>query len=148
MVGNRVKDRRKRPGRCLGVDFGLARVGLAISDPGRVIASPAPAASIDDALLRIRSLVDERGVTEIVVGVPLHMDGRMSDMGREAIAFVAQLRAVVDVPVFTTDERLSTVEAERMLNEFDTPSQRRHRSKGRVDSAAAAIILQSYLDGV
>ncbi len=147
MVADRVRGRHKRPGRCLGVDFGLARVGLAISDPGRVIASPVPAVPIDDALLRIESMVDDDGVTEIVVGVPLHMDGRMSPMGEEAIAFIAQLRAVVDVPVVTADERLSTVEAERMLNEFDTPSQRRHRSKGRVDSAAAAIILQSYLGG-
>lgn len=147
MVAERVKDRRKRPGRCLGVDFGLARVGLAVSDPERVIASPVKAAATDDALIHIKSLVDQRGVTEIVVGVPLHMDGTMSEMGQEAIAFVAQLRAVVDVPVVTADERLSTVEAERVLNEVDSPSQRRHRVKGRVDSAAAAIILQTYLDG-
>ena len=147
MVGKPVKDRRKRPGRCLGVDFGLARVGLAVSDPGRVIASPVKAAATDDALIHIKSLVAERGVTEIVVGVPLHMDGSMSPMGEEAIAFVAQLRSAVDVPVVTADERLSTVEAERVLNEVDSPSQRRHRVKGRVDSAAAAIILQTYLDG-
>ncbi len=147
MAGERVKDRRKRTGRCLGVDFGLARVGLAVSDPERVIASPVKAAATDEALVHIKSLVAERGVTEIVVGVPLHMDGSMSPMGEDALAFVGQLRAVVDIPVFTTDERLSTVEAERALNEVDSPSQRRHRVKGRVDSAAAAIILQTYLDG-
>ena len=140
--------RRKRPGRCLGVDYGLARVGLAMSDPSRVIASPLSAVSTEDALYRVKATVEDDGVTEIVVGVPLHMNGSMSDMGREAIAFVAQLRAAVDVPVVTRDERLSTVEAERILNEIDSPSQRRHRAKGRVDSAAAAIILQSYLDGV
>ena len=140
--------RRKRPGRCLGVDYGLARVGLAMSDPSRVIASPLSAASTEDALYRVKATVEDDGVTEIVVGVPLHMNGSMSDMGREAIAFVAQLRAAVHVPVVTRDERLSTVEAERILNEIDSPSQRRHRAKGRVDSAAAAIILQSYLDGV
>ncbi len=140
--------RRKRRGRCLGVDYGLARVGLAMSDPSRVIASPLSAVSTEDALYRVKATVEDDGVTEIVVGVPLHMNGSMSDMGREAIAFVAQLRAAVDVPVVTRDERLSTVEAERILNEIDSPSQRRHRAKGRVDSAAAAIILQSYLDGV
>ena len=140
--------RRKRPGRCLGVDYGLARVGLAMSDPSRVIASPLSAASTEDALYRVKATVEDDGVTEIVVGVPLHMNGSMSDMGREAIAFVAQLRAAVHVPVVTRDERLSTVEAERILNEIDSPSQRRHRAKGRIDSAAAAIILQSYLDGV
>ena len=142
-----LRDRRKRPGRCLGVDFGLARVGLAVSDPERIIASPIPAVANEHALLRIKSMVNDEGVTEIVVGVPLHMDGSMSQMGREAVGFVAQLRATVDVPVVTADERLSTVEAERVLDEVDSPSQRRHRVKGRVDSAAAAIILQTYLDG-
>lgn len=132
----------------MGVDYGLARVGLAISDPSRIIASPSKAVATEDALFHIKSLVDERGITEIVVGVPLHMDGSMSEMGEEVMAFVIQLRAVVGVPVVTRDERLSTVEAERALNEVDSPSQRRHRVKGRVDSAAAAIILQSYLDGV
>ena len=141
-------DRKRRTGRCLGVDYGLARVGLAVSDPSRVIASPIPVAATEDALYRIRELVDERGVTEVVVGVPLNMDGSMSQMGREVISFVAQLRAAVAVPVVTRDERLSTVEAERALNEIDSPTRRRNRPKGRVDSAAAAIILQSYLDGV
>lgn len=140
--------RRKRPGRCMGVDYGLARVGLAMSDPSRTIASPLETVASEDALHRVKSLVEGEGVTEIVVGVPLHMDGSMSDMGREAIAFVAQLRATVEVPVVTRDERLSTVEAERALNAVDSPARRRQRAKGRVDSAAAAIILQSYLDGV
>ncbi len=140
--------RRKRPGRCMGIDYGLARVGLAMSDPSRTIASPLETVAAEDALHRVKSLVEGEGVTEIVVGVPLHMDGSMSDMGREAIAFVAQLRATVEVPVVTRDERLSTVEAERALNAVDSPARRRQRAKGRVDSAAAAIILQSYLDRV
>lgn len=141
-------DRKRRTGRCMGIDFGLARVGLAISDPSRTIASPSKVVAAEDAISRVKELVDERGITEIVVGVPLNMDGSMSQMGEEVISFVAQIRAVVDVPVVTRDERLSTVEAERALNEVDSPARRRNRAKGRVDSAAAAIILQSYLDGV
>ncbi len=140
--------RRKRPGRCLGIDFGLARVGLAMSDPARVIASPLETVVTEDALHRVKSVVDEKDVSEVVVGVPLNMDGSMSEMAEEAIGFVSQLRAVIDVPVVTRDERLSTVEAERALNAVDSPARRRNRAKGRVDSAAAAIILQSYLDGV
>ena len=140
-------DRKRRTGRCMGVDYGLARVGLAISDPSRTIASPSKAVVTEDALIRVKSLVEERGITEIVVGVPLHMDGSMSEMGEEVVSFVAQLRAVVEVPVTMRDERLSTVEAERALNAVDSPARRRNRGKGRVDSAAAAIILQSYLDG-
>ena len=141
-------DRKRRTGRCLGIDYGLARVGLAISDPSRTIASPVPAVANDEVLHRVKSMVLDEEVTEIVVGVPLNMDGSMSQMGEETISFVAQLRATVDVSVAMRDERLSTVEAERALNAADTPTQRRNRAKGRVDSAAAAIILQSYLDGV
>ena len=141
-------DRKRRTGRCMGIDYGLARVGLAISDPSRTIASPSKAVMTEEALVRVKSLVEERGITEIVVGVPLHMDGSMSEMGEEVVAFVAQLRAIVDVPVTMRDERLSTVEAERALNSVDSPARRRNRGKGRIDSAAAAIILQSYLDGV
>ncbi len=141
-------DRKRRTGRCMGIDYGLARVGLAISDPSRTIASPSKAVMTEEALVRVKSLVEERGITEIVVGVPLHMDGSMSEMGEEVVAFVAQLRAIVDVPVTMRDERLSTIEAERALNSVDSPARRRNRGKGRIDSAAAAIILQSYLDGV
>ena len=141
-------DRKRRTGRCVGIDYGLARVGLAISDPSRTISSPLPAVAAEDALHHVKSLVDDNSATEVVVGVPLNMDGTISEMAEEAIAFVAQLRAVVTVPVVTRDERLSTVEAERVLNEIDSPARRRNRPKGRVDSAAAAIILQSYLDGV
>ena len=141
-------DRKRRAGRCLGIDYGLVRVGLAISDPSRTIASPVSAVANDEVLHRVKSMVLDEGVTEIVVGVPLNMDGSMSQMAEEAVSFVSQLRATVDVPVAMRDERLSTVEAERALNATDTPTQRRNRAKGRVDSAAAAIILQSYLDGV
>ncbi len=140
-------DRKRRTGRCMGVDYGLARVGLAISDPSRTIASPSKTVATDSALHHIKSLVSERGITEIVVGVPLNMDGSMSQMAEEAMSFVVQLRATVSVPVVTRDERLSTVEAERALNAVDSAARRRNRPKGRVDSAAAAIILQSYLDG-
>ena len=141
-------DRKRRTGRCMGIDYGLARVGLAISDPSRTIASPSKAVATEDALMHVKSLVAERDITEIVVGVPLHMDGSMSEMGEEALSFVSQLGAIVDVPVVTRDERLSTIEAERALNSVDSSARRRKRPKGRVDSAAAAIILQSYLDGV
>ena len=140
-------DRKRRNGRCMGIDYGLARVGLAISDPSRTIASPSKTVATEDALMHVKSLVVERGITEIVVGVPLHMDGSMSEMGEEVLSFVSQLGAIVDIPVVTRDERLSTVEAERALNAVESAARRRKRPKGRVDSAAAAIILQSYLDG-
>ncbi len=117
-----------------------------MSDPDRVIASPLPSIPNQGALQRIKSVVEAEAVTEVVVGLPLHMDGSMSEMAEEVMVFVSELRTMLNVPVLTRDERLSTVEAERALNAADASSRRRRRDKGRIDSASAAIILQSHLD--
>ncbi len=82
---------------------------------------------------------------EIVVGLPISMDGTRSDQTRSTLEFVKNLRNVTDIPVVTWDERLSTVEAERALR---GAGRRANRDKGRIDSAAAAIILRSYLDSI
>lgn len=86
---------------------------------------------------------EERSASEIVVGLPLNMDGTKSDQTRVTLEFVDRLRKATDTPVRTWDERLSTVQAERTLRHGG--SRRRKHPKGRVDSAAAAIILDSYL---
>ena len=82
---------------------------------------------------------------EIVVGLPISMDGTRSDQTRSTLEFVKNLRDVTDIPVVTWDERLSTVEAERALR---GAGRRTNRDKGRIDSAAASIILRSYLDSI
>ena len=145
-------------GRCLGVDYGLARVGLAISDPNRIISEPLPSAPNRTAVQDITEIASKRGVSQIVVGLPLNMDGTRSQQTEATLIFISRIRKSTDIPVETWDERLTTVEAERALKEADVinnstnrrkrRTRRGHRGRNereRVDSAAAAIILQSYL---
>ena len=145
-------------GRCLGVDYGLARVGLAISDPNRIICEPLPPAPNRTAIQEITEIASKRGVSQIVVGLPLNMDGTKSQQTEATLSFISQIRKSTDIPIDTWDERLTTLEAERALRESSVISNsggrrkrrsrrgsRRSNQKERVDSAAAAIILQSYL---
>ncbi len=127
----------------MSVDFGLARVGLAISDPGRVIAQPLPAVSAQSALQEITSIAIDQHVSEIVIGLPLNMNGTHSQQTEKTLDFVHRLRRYVNLPVSTWDERLSTVEATRALR---GAGKRRLRDKGRIDSASAAVILNSYMN--
>jgi putative Holliday junction resolvase len=135
----------------LGVDLGSRRVGLALSDPGRTIASP------HDVLLRghdhaddharIVALAREHDVATIVVGLPLSLSGKAGPAARAALAEVDELRAVAasaDIDVVVHDERLTTVTAERSLVEA---RMRRDARRRLVDKVAAAVMLQSWLEG-
>lgn len=135
------------PGRVLALDLGTRRVGVALSDATRTIASPYEVLERtgdrrrDHA--RIRALVDELEVTLVVVGLPRSMDGSLGPAARSALGEVDELAACTGVPVETYDERLTTVSAERILGA------RGVRAKDRravVDKVAAAVILQSWLD--
>ena len=132
--------------RILALDHGTKRVGLAISDETGTIAQPLkflpaePAAKFFDLL---KSIVAERKVEEIVVGIPRNMNGTYGPAAEKARAFVAALQQVLTMPVHTWDERLTTVQAHRVLIET---GMRREQRKVRVDQTAAAILLQSYLD--
>ena len=132
--------------RVLALDVGDRRIGVAVSDPTGVLATPLlaverrdPAADVSE-LLR---LIEEHEASEIVVGLPRTLQGDVGIQAGKVKRFVASLSERTDVPIATVDERLSTVQAERMLSE--SPG-RRSRDRGRVDAAAAAVILQSYLD--
>jgi putative Holliday junction resolvase len=132
--------------RVLALDVGDARIGLAISDPTGVIATPLPALTRrqpnDDAATVVR-VAAEHDVGLIVVGLPLTLAGRRGPQARAVDAFRRLLAQVSPVPVTARDERLSTVEAARDLQAAGIqPS----RDRARLDSAAAAVVLQSYLD--
>ena len=131
-------------GRCVGVDYGAARVGIAVSDPSRTIAEPRPYFSAPTALNDIVELVQEIEATEVIVGLPLNMDGSWSESTRAARDFANALRAVTTVHVKMLDERMSTMEAERNLREAGS---RGRKQKRKIDSAAAAVVLQAYLNG-
>jgi putative Holliday junction resolvase len=134
------------PTRLLGVDFGRVRVGLAVSDPERRIASPLATYARKDRerdAAWFRRLAEEEGAGGLVVGLPLHNDGSEGEKAREARAFGAWLAAVTGLPVVFWDERFTTVEAEGFLLSAGLTNRRR---KERRDRVAAQILLQSYLD--
>ena len=130
----------------MGLDVGERRIGVALSDPDCVLASPLGSnerMSPDADVERVLALAHEHGAGRIVVGMPLTLRGQRGPQARAADTFRRSLTTVSDIPVMAWDERLSTVEAERRLREAGgKPSTER----GRTDAASAAIILQSYLD--
>ena len=138
--------------RLLGVDLGKRRVGLAISDPSGTIARPLvtiQVTSVADAVNRVlaevvRLSAEEDGLDAIVVGVPVHLDGTPSSETTYARTFIDSLGARTAVPIVGENERLTSREAESRLAAHERDWRKR---KERLDAAAAAIILQDYLDG-
>ena len=132
--------------RFLGIDHGPRRIGLAYGDDIGV-ATPMPAIACEDPAkqwARIAEVLKARRITEVVVGHPLNMDGSSGPKALEVEAFARRIRAQFNLPVHLVDERLTSYEAESTI----PPSKRRAvRRTGLVDSRAAAIILQDYLDG-
>jgi putative holliday junction resolvase len=128
----------------LGVDFGRARIGIAISDELRLLAHPLETiSSKQNAVARIKEIVRERKVDNVVVGIPKHMSGEIGQAANEALQFVEKLRAALPCEVISWDERLTTVAANRALREAG--KQTRH-TRNYVDQVAAQMILQGYLD--
>ena len=127
--------------RVLGVDYGSKRTGLAISDETGTIAQPV--GYVTGGVNDVIRLVTERGVGKIVVGVPRRLDGTASAQTERTLAFIAKLQQATPVPVTRWDERLTTAQAERVLIEGDV---RRRDRKEKIDTLAAQIMLQSYLD--
>jgi len=133
------------PGPVLALDLGEARIGVAVSDPERHLALPVgtiPAGSPSGELKAVAELVRERGVTLVVIGLPLSMDGGRGPAAAKAEAFAAALRPVVQVPIELQDERLSTVEATRELHDAGVVGRQRRRL---VDASAAAVVLEAWL---
>ena len=139
-------------GRVLGVDLGMRRIGLAVSDPTGTLAGPHAVlerSGDEDADRRaIVAVAREVGAERIVVGLPRSLSGRDGPAAVAARAEAAALEAVAgpDLPVELHDERFSTVSASRALAAAVTPGRARRRGRSGVDAAAAAILLQSYLE--
>jgi putative holliday junction resolvase len=132
--------------RLLGVDTGSVRVGLAVSDPDRKIAFPLATYTRrgrDQDAAYFRGLVGEEQVGGLVVGLPVHTDGREGTKAAEARAFGAWLGEVTGLPVVFWDERFTTVEAESALWQAGLTHKKR---KERRDRVAAQMLLQAYLD--
>ena len=128
----------------LALDFGRARIGVAISDELQLLAHPLETILANErATSRVVELVRERNVEHVVVGIPKRMNGQIGTAATEALEFVEKLRAVLPCLVVTWDERLTTVAAHRALR--DAGKKTRH-TRGYIDQVAAQMILQSYLD--
>lgn len=136
---------RTERGRVLGLDLGDARIGVAISDPDRLLALPHGTlrTGAPQDVRAIAAIVRENGVTRIVLGHPKALSGAAGPAAHHAERFAATLRDVLGIPVTLEDERLSTVEAHRRLSEAGVRERKRRQV---VDRSAAALILQSYLD--
>jgi len=132
-------------GRILGIDPGGRRVGLALTDPLRIIASPYDTLLIkdnDDAVEQISGVIHKEHVTEVVVGIPLRPGLEKSEQAKRVEAFIEVLKAKISQPVYTIDESYSSVEAEESLHRM---GKKVGDDKGAVDRIAAAIILKQYL---
>ncbi|HEY7290256.1 MAG TPA: Holliday junction resolvase RuvX [Vicinamibacterales bacterium] len=137
--------------RVLGIDYGAKRIGLAISDPTQTLARPLEtltASSRSDGMKQVLSRIaqlsaDDDGLAAIVVGRPSRLDGSATDSTMRVDTFVDTLRQELTIRVDTEDERLSSTEAESRLALRERDWRRR---KQKLDAAAAAVILQDYLD--
>lgn len=144
---------RAKPKRIIGIDYGMSRIGLALSDERQIIATPFRTVltekKMDQTIATLLAIFEEMkirercDIEEIVVGMPLMMNGRTGLQADEVRHFVELLSQAIAIPIKTWDERLSTVQAERSLRESQMTRKRRSKV---VDIVSAAIILQSYLD--
>lgn len=134
-------------GRLIGVDYGDVRTGIAVSDVSGLLASGIcylREGGMKNTAVRVAEIAREKGAVGFVIGLPRNMDGSEGFRAETVRAFAALLANESDLPIYWCDERLSTMEAHRLLTMSGTHGKKR---KERVDTLSAQIILQDYLDG-
>lgn len=140
-------------GRILAVDYGHVRIGLALSDPLNMFASPLPniqgskdpkkaAVTIAEAIKQISS-TKKIEIDTVIIGLPLHLDGTESERSKEVRALEAALHELMSIPIRLFDERMTTLQAERSLIEANVSRKKRTRT---IDGVSSTILLQSFLD--
>jgi putative Holliday junction resolvase len=130
----------------MGLDVGTKRIGVALSDELFITAQGSATIerkTLESDLEEIKRVARENSVEEIVVGLPISMNGSYSEQTRKVVEFKDSLSKAVDIPVVTWDERLTTVQAERTLLEADVSRAKRRKA---IDKLAAQAILQNFLD--
>lgn len=150
MANRRLDDDMTRvnrmPGRVMALDLGEKRIGIAISDPTRTIASPFMVLnrkSRADDFARYLAIIEEQAVTLIVVGLPITLGGEEGQRAAWVRDYADDFGRHIDIPIVFQDESLTTVAATEALH---AQGRRGRKLKGRVDAVAATLILQSYLD--
>ena len=132
--------------RILALDPGTKRIGVAVSDETKTIAQPLewiPAEPFADFLARFKQLLVEKEIDLVLIGLPRNMDGSFGPAAQKAEAFAAALRNAITVPIKMRDERLTSLQANKIMIQGKV---RRDKRKEKVDQMAAALLLQSYLD--
>jgi len=140
---------QSEPGRVLAVDPGDKRIGLALSDPTRTLARPAgaiPNEGYEATVRRVQALAAEQGVTLVLVGLPVHLDGGESEGSKKARRLARKLADALKLPVELVDEGLTSVEADDVLAEVRPTSRRKPAAGGERDAVAAAVILRGWLE--
>jgi len=143
--------------RILAVDYGRARIGLALADMEARIARPLGTLlrkNRNEDMRRLREVIREHGVRQVIVGLPLRLDGTRGAMAQEAVRFAERIRKQIGLPVEMVDERLTSWEAEQQLEkkiarkgtESAAIRMKRQEGKDSVDALAAAVILREYLE--
>ncbi len=130
----------------LGVDLGLARTGIAISDCNQVLASPFCVIKEKDSealAQKVGQICADEGIQRVVVGLPKNMDGSEGASAQSARTFADLLSKITNLPIFMVDERGTTITATNFLNDVNVRGKKR---KNVVDAVAATVILQNYLD--
>ena len=130
----------------MGIDFGMARIGIALSDDTKFLASPFETykrKNEQDDLQHIINIIQEKKVDEIVCGLPYNMQGEEQEIAQKTREFISKLLNKYSINVVFVDERLSSLMAEEMLKETERDWKKR---KEKLDAVAASIILQDYLD--
>jgi putative Holliday junction resolvase len=134
--------------RILAIDHGTVRMGVAVSDELKMIALPlevVPATPFKAFIARIREIIREKEVEQIIVGMPRNMNGTYGPSAEKVRQFIVVLKAAVAVPLVAWDERLTSAQANRVLDEANVSHEKRKHS---IDMMAAGILLQSYLDSL
>lgn len=142
-----------KPTRFIGIDYGMARLGLSVSDPTKLIASPLPTMkaerkaehTAEKLLAFLQDYMGKQGcvIEKIIIGMPFMMSGKKGHLADEVTHFIELLKSRTEIPIDTWDERLTSVQADRSLRESSFTRKRRAQE---VDSVAAIILLQNFLD--
>ncbi len=132
--------------RILGLDFGDKRIGVAMCDPDQILSSPLTTiikTGDDQAAAEIKGIAEKNKVGLIIMGIPYSLSGQESEQTLKTKQFADKLKTATGLSIEFMDERLSTGEAKRLLN---SSGSKKNRPRGDLDSAAAAILLQAYID--
>ncbi len=133
--------------RILGIDYGSRRIGLSLSDPLGLIATPIDALQNDGSLFNnLIGIIASEKIRIVVVGMPLNLKGELGKKSQEVREFIDLLRTKTDAEIMVWDERFTTKIAQNTMIAMGTKKKERAKREGRIDSMAASVMLQGYLD--